>query len=63
MKNLLVQCSRHISKYKRKISGAYNIGYWRDEFRVAESLDLDCIGLFLDFDEAEENAINGEWRY
>jgi len=36
---------------------AHPLGYWRDEFKVASELGLDCIEFILDFNDAELNPL------
>ena len=57
MKNLIgVMQGRLLPKYLNKYQ-AHPIGYWADEFKLASSLNFDCIEFILDFDKANRNPL------
>jgi L-ribulose-5-phosphate 3-epimerase len=57
MKNKLgVMQGRLVPKYKGRYQ-AFPIGYWKDEFIVAQECDLDLIEFILDFNDADENPL------
>jgi len=57
MKNKLgVMQGRLVPKYQGRYQ-AFPIGYWQDEFIVAQECDLDLIELILDFNDADENPL------
>ncbi|MDG1156226.1 MAG: TIM barrel protein [Litorivicinaceae bacterium] len=57
MKNPIgVMQGRLLPKYKGRYQ-AHPVGYWRDEFRLAQSCGLDCIEFILDFEDAGENPL------
>lgn len=62
MKNLIgVMQGRLLPKYQGRYQ-AHPIGYWQDEFYIAQTLNLDCIEFILDFNDAMSNpllAFNG----
>jgi len=47
---------RLLPKYLGKYQ-AHPIGYWQNEFNVANDLGLDCIEFILDFDQSENNPL------
>ena len=47
---------RLLPKYQGRYQ-AFPIGYWQDEFPVAESLGLDSIEFILDYNDAEDNPL------
>ena len=51
-----VMQGRLLPKYKGRYQ-AHPVGYWQDEFRIAEELGLDCIEFILDYNDAEINPI------
>lgn len=57
MKNAIgVMQGRLVPKYKG-LYQAHPVGYWQDEFKVAESIGLDCIEFILDFNDTEKNPL------
>jgi len=57
MKNPIgVMQGRLVPKYEGRYQ-AHPLGYWQDEFKIAESIGLDCIEFILDFNDAEENPL------
>jgi len=57
MKNLIgVMQGRLLPKYKGRYQ-AHPVGYWRDEFFLAEEIGLNCIEFILDFNDAEQNPL------
>lgn len=57
MKNAVgVMQGRLVPKYKGRYQ-AHPVGYWQDEFKVAESIGLDCIEFIFDFNDAEESPL------
>jgi len=57
MKNKLgVMQGRLVPKYQGRYQ-AFPIGYWKDEFIVAQKFGLDLIEFILDFNDAEENPL------
>ena len=47
---------RLVPKYQGRYQ-AFPIGYWKDEFIVAQKFGLDLIEFILDFNDAEENPL------
>jgi len=47
---------RLLPKYKGRYQ-AHPVGYWEDEFPIANQLGLDCIEFILDFNDAEINPL------
>lgn len=47
---------RLLPKYLGKYQ-AHPIGYWQNEFNIANNLGLDCIEFILDFDQSENNPL------
>jgi L-ribulose-5-phosphate 3-epimerase UlaE len=45
-----------VPKYQGRYQ-AFPIGYWQDEFIVAQECDLDLIELILDYNDADENPL------
>ena len=43
---------KYIGRYQ-----AHPLGYWQDEFPLAQQLGLDCIEFILDFNDAEKNPL------
>ena len=57
MKNLIgVMQGRLLPKYQGRYQ-AHPIGYWQDEFYIAQTLNLDCIEFILDFNDAMSNPL------
>jgi sugar phosphate isomerase/epimerase len=57
MKNLLgVMQGRLLPKYQGRYQ-AHPKGYWKDEFKIAKDLGLDCIEFILDFNDAKDNPL------
>jgi L-ribulose-5-phosphate 3-epimerase len=57
MKNKIgVMQGRLLPKYKKKYQ-AHPVGYWQEEFVIAQKIGLDCVEFILDFDGAEENPL------
>lgn len=57
MNNLIgVIQGRLLPKYKGRYQ-AHPKGYWKDEFEVANKVELDCIEFILDYNEAEKNPL------
>ena len=57
MKNSIgVMQGRLLPKYKGRYQ-AHPVGYWQDEFPLAEALGLDCIEFILDYNPANENPL------
>ena len=57
MKNPLgVMQGRLLPKYKGRYQ-AHPVGYWADEFPIAQSLGLDCIEFILDYNDYEKNPL------
>lgn len=57
MKNKLgVMQGRLVPKYQERYQ-AFPIGYWQDEFIVAQKCNLDLIEFILDFNDADENPL------
>lgn len=60
MKNLLgVMQGRLLPKFKGRYQ-AHPVGYWQDEFPIAQSLRLDCIEFILDYNDFERNPLMSE---
>jgi len=51
-----VMQGRLLPKYKGRYQ-AHPVGYWQDEFDIAEKLRLDCIEFILDYDDAYKNPL------
>ena len=51
-----VMQGRLLPKYKGRYQ-AHPLGYWRDEFKVAKEIGLDCIEFILDFNDADQNPL------
>jgi L-ribulose-5-phosphate 3-epimerase len=51
-----VMQGRLLPKYQGRYQ-AHPVGYWQDEFLIAQTLGLDCIEFILDYDDAEENPL------
>lgn len=47
---------RLVKKYKGRFQ-AHPVGYWQEEFKLARSLDLDCIEFILDFNDLKKNPL------
>ena len=47
---------RLLPKYQGKYQ-AHPIGYWQEEFTIANQLDLDCIEFIFDYYESEKNPL------
>ena len=47
---------RLLPKYLGKYQ-AHPVGYWQEEFNVANHLSLDCIEFILDYDQSENNPL------
>ena len=47
---------RLLPKYKGRYQ-AHPLGYWQDEFPIADKLGLDCIEFVFDYDRFEENPL------
>ncbi|TGM44532.1 sugar phosphate isomerase/epimerase [Leptospira biflexa] len=61
MKNLLgVMQGRLLPKFNGRYQ-AHPVGYWQDEFPVAQSLGLDCIEFILDYNDFEKNPLTSEF--
>ena len=57
MKNPIgVMQGRLLPKYKGRYQ-AHPVGYWQDEFPIAQKLGLDCIEFILDYNDAEQNPL------
>jgi hypothetical protein len=55
-KKIGVMQGRLLPKYKGRYQ-AHPIGYWKDEFEIANSLGLDLIEFILDYNNYEENPL------
>jgi len=51
-----VMQGRLLPKYQGRYQ-SHPVGYWQDEFSIAQTLGLDCIEFILDYDDAEENPL------
>jgi L-ribulose-5-phosphate 3-epimerase len=51
-----VMQGRLLPKYQGRYQ-AHPLGYWQDEFFLAEKLGIDCIEFILDFNDAEMNPL------
>jgi sugar phosphate isomerase/epimerase len=51
-----VMQGRLLPKYQGRYQ-AHPVGYWQDEFLIAQTLGLDCIEFILDYNDAEENPL------
>ena len=47
---------RLLPKYKNRYQ-AHPVGYWQDEFKLAEEIRLDCIEFILDYNDYELNPL------
>lgn len=57
MKNPIgVMQGRLLPKYKGRYQ-SHPVGYWQDEFPIANKLGLDCIEFILDYNDAEQNPL------
>ncbi len=57
MTNLIgVIQGRLLPKYKGRFQ-AHPVGYWQDEFPIAQQQGLDCIEFILDYNDAEKNPL------
>jgi sugar phosphate isomerase/epimerase len=57
MKNKMgVMQGRLLPKYKGRYQ-AHPLGYWQEEFQVAQRIGLDCIEFILDFNDADSNPL------
>ena len=56
MNNLGVMQGRLLPKYQGRYQ-AHPVGYWQQEFEIAEELGLDHIEFILDFNDAKENPL------
>ena len=57
MKNRIgVMQGRFLPKYRGRYQ-AHPVGYWKQEFGVAQEFGLDCIEFILDHNDAEENPL------
>ncbi|MBM9546266.1 sugar phosphate isomerase/epimerase [Leptospira sp. 201903074] len=60
MKNLLgVMQGRLLPKFNGRYQ-AHPVGYWQDEFPIAQSLGLDCIEFILDYNDFDKNPLTSE---
>lgn len=60
MKNMLgVMQGRLLPKFNGRYQ-AHPVGYWQDEFPIAQSLGLDCIEFILDFNDFKKNPLTSE---
>jgi L-ribulose-5-phosphate 3-epimerase len=51
-----VMQGRLLPKYKGRYQ-AHPVGYWQEEFKIAQSRSLDSIEFILDFEESEKNPL------
>ena len=51
-----VMQGRLLPKYQG-LYQAHPVGYWQDEFPIAQKLGLDCIEFILDYNDAEQNPL------
>jgi L-ribulose-5-phosphate 3-epimerase len=51
-----VMQGRLLPKYKGRYQ-AHPVGYWEQEFELAQSIGLDCIEFILDFNDAQKNPL------
>ena len=51
-----VMQGRLLPKYQGRYQ-AHPVGYWQDEFPIAQKLGLDCIEFILDYNDAEQNPL------
>lgn len=57
MKNSIgVMQGRLLPKYQGRYQ-AHPVGYWQQEFQLAQAFGLDCIEFILDYDKAENNPL------
>ena len=54
--NTGIMQGRLLPKYQGKYQ-AHPIGYWQEEFTIANQLDLDCIEFIFDYYESEKNPL------
>jgi L-ribulose-5-phosphate 3-epimerase len=54
--NIGVMQGRLLPKYKGRYQ-AHPVGYWQQEFEVAQKSGLDCIEFILDYNDAERNPL------
>ena len=47
---------RLLPKYKGRYQG-HPVGYWEQEFELAQNIDLDYIEFILDFNDAQKNPL------
>ena len=47
---------RLLPKYKGRYQ-AHPVGYWSEEFAIAQDIGLDCIEFILDYNDAEQNPL------
>jgi len=51
-----VMQGRLLPKYQGRYQ-AHPVGYWQDEFPIAQKFSLDCIEFILDYNDAENNPL------
>ena len=57
MKNAIgVMQGRLLPKYQGRYQ-AHPLGYWQEEFEIAQNIGLDCIEFILDYNDAGENPL------
>ena len=57
MKNKIgVMQGRLLPKYKGRYQ-AHPVGYWQNEFKIAQKYGLDCIEFILDFNNLQNNPL------
>jgi L-ribulose-5-phosphate 3-epimerase len=54
--NIGVMQGRLLPKYQGRYQ-AHPVGYWQDEFKIAQQIGLDCIEVILDYNDAEQNPL------
>ena len=54
--NIGVMQGRLLPKYQGRYR-AHPVGYWKKEFSIAKSYDLDCIEFILDFNDYKNNPL------
>ena len=54
--NIGVMQGRLLPKYQGRYQ-AHPVGYWQDEFKIAQQIGLDCIEAILDYNDAEQNPL------
>jgi L-ribulose-5-phosphate 3-epimerase len=47
---------RLLPKYQGRYQ-AHPVGYWQDEFAIAQQIGLDCIEFILDYNDADQNPL------